>query len=108
MNLFFKVVILILLSFFALFTIGIFIGERCYEIGSCKECWSFYDEKTQYNSLIDLITCGCREAKKKDFQDNDINYKIEMIYESLTQNKNKATAMQICTGEIPLVKYEYQ
>ncbi|MEM5813125.1 MAG: hypothetical protein QW480_01840 [Candidatus Aenigmatarchaeota archaeon] len=106
MNFFVKGALIILTIFVALFIIGILTGERCYEIGACKECWIVDDAKDQYNSLIDLITCACKEAKERYFQDSEINYKIEFIYESLMQNRAKASAIQICNGEVPLVKYE--
>lgn len=99
-----KGVIIIAIIFVALFIIGLFIGERCYKIGGCEECWIVDDPKDRYNSLIDLIICACKEAKEKDFQDSDINYKIEMIYESITHNR--VSASKICDGEVPLVKYE--
>lgn len=104
MNFFIKGAIIIIVIFFALFIIGIFIGERCYEISSCKRCWIIDDDIAYYNSLIDLISCACAEAKKEDFQNNQINYEIERIYENLM--KNKESAERICNGEVPLVKYE--
>ncbi|MEM7816925.1 MAG: hypothetical protein QXZ20_03365 [Candidatus Aenigmatarchaeota archaeon] len=104
MNFFIRVAIIIIVIFFALFILGIFIGEKCYEIGSCKECWMMYDEIIHYNSLVDLISCACLEAKKNDFKDSQINYEIERIYENLMNNK--ATSEQICNGEVPLIKYE--
>lgn len=104
MNLFMKASIIILATFIVLFVIGVFIGERCYEISSCKKCWIVDDAKSHYNALVDLVSCACREAKEKNFQDDQINYEIERIYENLM--RNKVNAEQICTGEVPLVKYE--
>ncbi|MBU5678430.1 MAG: hypothetical protein QXJ96_00405 [Candidatus Aenigmatarchaeota archaeon] len=104
MNFFAKGALIILTIFVVLFIIGILMGEMCHEIGNCKECWMIYDEIAHYNSLVDLISCACLEAKKNDFKDSQINYEIERIYENLMNNK--ATSEQICNGEVPLIKYE--
>jgi hypothetical protein len=103
MNLFVKSFLALILVIVVLFILGYFFGKRCYEIGSCKACWSLDDEVSHYNAIIDVISCACMKAKSENYQNYSLNTLIETAYKGITE-KN-LNAQEICEKEI-LIKYE--
>lgn len=100
--------------------LGSFLAPpSCYEIGTCKSCWSNVETyKTseycsgggsckvvpyidQHNSLVDVLNCACSQASANQYTEPELNSKINDLYRSLTGITG--TTQDICDSQNPML-----
>ncbi len=87
----------LVILFFILLGIGSVVSERCVDVGGCRECWKTTSvvvqsdlcienstslaspQDQQNNAIVDAILCGCGKAKSANYEDTNVNAKIEDV-----------------------------
>ena len=102
----------LVILFFILLGAGSVLTEQCIDVGGCKQCWKTtpavvqselcgenstclaQPQDQQNNAIADALLCGCGKARTANYQDADLNKKIE---ETVSEFKGfDAGASEIC------------
>lgn len=102
----------LVLIFFVLLGVGSVLSERCIDIAGCKQCWKTtvtvieselcgenatclaQPEDVQNNAIADTVVCACDKAKTTNYDNTDLNGKIESLIKEFAGYD--VSASQVC------------
>lgn len=98
------IIIIIAISAFALYGLGIYMSEKCLSVSGCKQCWNEMNLTQKTNAYVELIICSCGKARYSGYTDSAQNADITRMYRILTDSSE--SVQDICEGRVPMTRME--